>query len=128
KGSIIESKEDVPSLSDLRKAKEEIFDFQELKEEDSVAFPVLHGPEAGEEVLTLAENSPQLAEFLDTVPEGFLLPMENLGAGGMFVGMISAIIAVEIYRWSMVKGIRITMPEQVPPSVARSFEALIPTE
>src|SRR5699024_6258341 len=44
KGNIIESKEDVPSLSDLRKAKEEIFDFQELKEEDSVAFPVLHGP------------------------------------------------------------------------------------
>lgn len=44
KGNIIKSKEDVPSLSDLRKAKEEIFDFQELKEEDSVAFPVLHGP------------------------------------------------------------------------------------
>src|SRR5699024_12032166 len=45
----------------------------------------------------------------------------------MFVEMISAIIAVEIYRWSMVKAIRITMPEQVPPSVARSFEALVPT-
>lgn len=88
--------------------------------------PVM-GPTASEEVLQLAETQPQLAEFLETLPQGFLLPMGNLGAGGMFVGMVSAIIAVEIYRWSMVKGIKITMPEQVPPSVARSFEALIPT-
>lgn len=87
----------------------------------------LTGVEAGEEILQLAENSPQLAEFIEMSPQGFLMPMANLGAGGMFIGMISAIIAVEIYRWSMVKGIKISMPEQVPPSVARSFEALVPT-
>lgn len=85
------------------------------------------GPEPSEAVLELAETTPELAEFVEAVPEGFLLPMGNLGAGGMFVGMISAIVAVEIYRWSQEKGIRITMPEQVPPSVARSFEALVPT-
>src|SRR5699024_11699277 len=48
-------------------------------------------------------------------------------AAGMFVGVVLGIVAVEVYRWRMVKGIRISMPEQVPRSVARSFEALIPT-
>lgn len=85
------------------------------------------GPEAGEGLEQLAATTPELAEYIDAVPEGFILPMENLGAGGMFVGIISALIAVEIYRWSQEKGVRITMPEQVPPSVARSFEALVPT-
>src|SRR5699024_2985226 len=44
KGNVIKNKEEVPTLSDLRKVSEEVFDFQELKEEESVAFPVLHGP------------------------------------------------------------------------------------
>lgn len=87
----------------------------------------LTGPAASEELLQLADSTPVLSEYLGTVPQGFLIPMGNLGAGGMFIGMLSAIIAVEIYRWSMEKGIKISMPEQVPPSVARSFEALIPT-
>lgn len=44
KGTIIEKKEDVPTLSGLREISNEVFDFQELKEENSVVFPVLHGP------------------------------------------------------------------------------------
>lgn len=55
------------------------------------------------------------------------MPMPNLGSGGMFVGIISAILAVEIYRFTQKSGFRITMPEQVPASIARSFEALTPT-
>lgn len=58
---------------------------------------------------------------------GFVLPMANLGGGGMFVGIITAIIAVEIYRMTDKSKFKITMPEQVPPAVARSFEALTPT-
>jgi len=85
------------------------------------------GPEASDSLLELAETTPELAEYIEAVPTGFLMPMGNLGASGMFVGMISAIIAVEIYHWSITRGIKISMPEQVPPSVARSFEALIPT-
>lgn len=65
---------------------------------------------------------PQVVEGL-----GFAMPMANMGGGGMFVGIIVSIIAVEILRFTTVKNIRITMPEQVPPSVARSFEALTPT-
>lgn len=44
KGTIIDKKEDVPTLSGLREISNEVFDFQELKEENSVVFPVLHGP------------------------------------------------------------------------------------
>ena len=58
---------------------------------------------------------------------GFVLPMANLGGGGMFVGIITAIIAVEVYRMTDKSKFKITMPEQVPPAVARSFEALTPT-
>ncbi|MGX7030100.1 PTS sugar transporter subunit IIC [Vagococcus zengguangii] len=58
---------------------------------------------------------------------GFVLPMANLGGGGMFVAIITSIIAVEIYRIMDKSKFKITMPEQVPPSVARSFESLTPT-
>lgn len=44
KGELIESKEDIPSLSELRKTVGSPFDFQELKSENSIAFPILHGP------------------------------------------------------------------------------------
>ncbi|AOF48651.1 PTS sugar transporter subunit IIC [Tetragenococcus halophilus] len=59
--------------------------------------------------------------------EGFVLPMANLGGEGMFVGIVTSIIAVEIYRLTDKSNFKITMPEQVPPAVARSFEALTPT-
>ena len=58
---------------------------------------------------------------------GFVLPMANLGGGGLFVGIITTIIAIEIYRLTDKSKFKITMPEQVPPAVARSFEALTPT-
>lgn len=45
----------------------------------------------------------------------------------MFVGIITSIFAVEVYRLTDKSKFKITMPEQVPPAVARSFEALTPT-
>jgi cellobiose PTS system EIIC component len=57
---------------------------------------------------------------------GFVLPMQNLGGHGLFVTMLVSILSVEIARFCKEKKITIKMPEQVPPSVARSFEALIP--
>nr|OTN84409.1 PTS system, cellobiose-specific IIC component [Enterococcus sp. 7F3_DIV0205] len=68
------------------------------------------------------------AEALDAAgTAGFVLPMANLGGGGMFVGIITSILAVEIYRITDKSKFKITMPEQVPPAVARSFETLTPT-
>nr|WP_090091432.1 PTS transporter subunit EIIC [Clostridium uliginosum] len=57
---------------------------------------------------------------------GWALPMEYLGGSGMFVAIICMILSVEILRFCKAKNLTIKMPEQVPPSVARSFEALIP--
>ncbi|CAM3957160.1 MULTISPECIES: PTS sugar transporter subunit IIC [Bacillus cereus group] len=58
--------------------------------------------------------------------KGFMLPMTNLGGHGLFVTMIVSILSVEILRFCKKKNVTIKMPEQVPPSVSRSFEALIP--
>lgn len=58
--------------------------------------------------------------------EGAFLPIGNFGAAGLFVGMITAALAVEVFRWVTERGWTIKMPDSVPPNVARSFEALIP--
>lgn len=54
------------------------------------------------------------------------LPLTNFGAGGLFVGMITAILAVEIFRFVIQRGWTIKMPESVPSNVSASFSALIP--
>ncbi len=58
---------------------------------------------------------------------GWVMPMANLGGGGLFVSIIVSCLAVEIYRLTSNSKFKITMPEQVPTAVARSFEALTPT-
>ncbi|MDB7359534.1 PTS transporter subunit EIIC [Enterococcus faecium] len=62
----------------------------------------------------------------EEAPLGWVLPMSSLGASGLFAGILSMIFAVEVYRFFKKRNITIKMPEQVPPAVARSFEALIP--
>jgi PTS system cellobiose-specific IIC component len=58
--------------------------------------------------------------------KGLALLMENLGGGGMFVAIVMAIFAVEVLRFIKERKLIIKMPDGVPDSVARSFEALIP--
>lgn len=58
--------------------------------------------------------------------DGLMLPMSSLGSVGIFPCMLLAIFSVEILRFCKVKNITIKMPEQVPESVARSFEGIIP--
>ncbi len=50
----------------------------------------------------------------------------NLGTSGMFLSMITAIIAVEIFAWAIKKKLVIKLPDGVPPAVMDSFVALIP--
>ncbi|MCX7883645.1 MAG: PTS sugar transporter subunit IIC [Caloramator sp.] len=59
-------------------------------------------------------------------PIGWALPMGNLGGAGMFAAILAMIIAVEILRFLKSHNVTLKMPEQVPESVSRSFEALIP--
>ncbi|SHE42187.1 PTS system, cellobiose-specific IIC component [Seinonella peptonophila] len=69
-----------------------------------------------------------LLTIVPTIINGntFVLPMVNLGGHGLFVAILVSIIAVEILRICQTHRLTITMPKQVPTSVARSFEALIP--
>ncbi|MDF2521025.1 MAG: system, lactose/cellobiose family subunit [Clostridia bacterium] len=63
---------------------------------------------------------------LNVEKTGWVLPMGNLGGAGMFVAIIMSIFAVEVLRFLQQRNITVKMPEGVPDSVARSFEALIP--
>ncbi|MCR1950596.1 PTS sugar transporter subunit IIC [Clostridium sp. DSM 100503] len=78
------------------------------------------------ELMEIVNGNPDLLKWYQGVPQGFQMPMANMGGGGMFVGIIVSILAVEIFRFTNKSGFKISMPEQVPPSVARSFEALTP--
>ena len=60
----------------------------------------------------------------ETVVQG--IPMGWVGSKGLFVGMISAFASVHIYAWVERQGWVIRMPEGVPPTVGKSFAALIP--
>ncbi|MBF4806528.1 MAG: PTS sugar transporter subunit IIC [Pseudoleptotrichia goodfellowii] len=80
----------------------------------------------GKEVQIIAEKGTEGATVLQEAA-GFVMPMTNLGSVGLFVGIIIAIFAVEVYRFTTTTGFRIKMPDSVPASVARSFEALTPT-
>jgi cellobiose PTS system EIIC component len=55
-----------------------------------------------------------------------VIPLDRLGAKGMFLGMITAFLSAEIYRKVVQKDFTIKMPAGVPPAVAKSFAALIP--
>lgn len=73
-----------------------------------------------------------LAAFFMLTPmvefeEGALgIPVSNLGASGLFLGIITAVFAVELQRYIEGKGWTIKMPESVPENVSRSFSSLIP--
>jgi len=84
-------------------------------------------PQASQAVKDVAAANPDVQSFLDSVSYGWNIPMGNLGSAGMFIGILAAIFAVEVFRFTETKNFKISMPPQVPQSVARSFEALVPT-
>ena len=55
-----------------------------------------------------------------------VLSLDRLGAKGMFLGMIAAFIAADLYSRFSLRGWQIKMPDSVPPAVSKSFAALIP--
>lgn len=71
-----------------------------------------------------------LTPFMMTTDKGVevsgVLSLDRLGAKGMFLGMIAAFIAAELYCRFTKKGWQIKMPDGVPPAVSKSFAALIP--
>ncbi|MEY8353886.1 PTS sugar transporter subunit IIC [Lachnospiraceae bacterium 54-53] len=57
---------------------------------------------------------------------GVGIPLSNLGASGLFVGIIVSILALELMHFADRKGWKIKMPDVVPANIATSFSALIP--
>ncbi|HLS09396.1 PTS cellobiose transporter subunit IIC [Lentibacillus sp.] len=71
------------------------------------------------------------AAFLILTPQTLegvsgVIPTSVLGAEGMFLGIFTAFIAAELYRFFVQKNWTIKMPAGVPEAVSRSFSALIP--
>lgn len=54
------------------------------------------------------------------------ISVDWLGAKGIFIGIICALVSVHLYAWVEKKGWVIKMPAGVPPTVVQSFAALIP--
>ena len=68
--------------------------------------------------------------FKIALPDGKFMgggiPMVYMGSQGLFVAMIMAILCVEIFRIVIQKNLVIKLPDSVPPSISKSFSALIP--
>ncbi|WP_248625504.1 PTS sugar transporter subunit IIC [Enterococcus cecorum] len=54
------------------------------------------------------------------------LPINYLGAKGLFIAIILSILSALVYQWFINHNIQIKMPESVPPAVSKSFSAILP--
>jgi PTS system cellobiose-specific IIC component len=105
------------------------------------AFAVAYRLAESYKVDKLSAGTISVSAFLLTTPFNFLfkaagakeavmvtgaLSKAFLSSKGLFVALLIAIISTEIYRWFVQKEIIIKMPEGVPPTVGKSFAALIP--
>lgn len=55
-----------------------------------------------------------------------VIPTSSLGAEGMFLGIFTAFLSAELYRFFVQRDWTIKMPASVPEAVSKSFSALIP--
>lgn len=55
------------------------------------------------------------------------LAFEYIGSNGIFLALIISLVSVRVFNWVYKKGWTIKMPDGVPPAVADSFAALIPS-
>lgn len=62
-----------------------------------------------------------------TIDAGRYMNIASLSSSSLFGAIVTSIISVEIYRYMKEKNFTIKMPDGVPPEVANSFIALLPT-
>ncbi len=55
-----------------------------------------------------------------------VIPVASLGTSGMFVALIVGFVASISFGFLTEKKLTIKLPEQVPPAISKSFEAIIP--
>jgi len=105
------------------------------------AFAVAYRLAEGYKLDAMSAGTISLAAFILSTPFNFLFTPVGAKAGvmvtgaisknflsskGLFVALLIGIVSTEIYRWIVKKDIVIKLPEGVPPSVGKSFAALIP--
>ncbi|NMA74992.1 MAG: PTS sugar transporter subunit IIC [Bacteroidales bacterium] len=69
----------------------------------------------------------QVVEGTAEISAGRYMNIGDFGSASLFAAIITAIISVEILRFMTERNWTIKMPEGVPPEVANSFIALLPT-
>ena len=82
--------------------------------------------------ITLADGTAKA--LVDLLPEGAMagtisaIASGNLGATGLFTGMLVGIFSVELLNFfNKFDSLKIKLPDTVPPNVAASFSSLIPS-
>lgn len=55
------------------------------------------------------------------------LSTANFGSKGLIVAMFSSVLSIKVYKWFIDRKITIKLPASVPPAIANSFIALIPS-
>jgi PTS system cellobiose-specific IIC component len=87
-------------------------------------------------VIALSSYIMMMPMKLEVVPEGGkaavtvskMLSFGNIGSTGIFAGVIIGLLATELFiRIASIKKLTISLGENVPPAVGKSFSALIPT-
>ena len=87
-------------------------------------------------VIALSSYIMMMPMKLEVVPDGEkavvtvsqLLSFGNIGSTGIFAGVIIGLLSTELFiRIASIKKLNISLGENVPPAVGKSFSALIPT-
>jgi cellobiose PTS system EIIC component len=87
-------------------------------------------------VIALSSYIMMMPMHLDVVPDGAkatvtvsqILSFANIGSTGIFAGVIIGLLSTELFiRIARIEKLNISLGENVPPAVGKSFSALIPT-
>lgn len=79
------------------------------------------------EVEPLTSSIVALTAFVVTQTNNeYIISTDNFGVNGLFLGMIVAIISVNVIRLFVKREMVVKLPDSVPPMVYSSFEMLIP--
>lgn len=91
------------------------------------SFGIAHSVTTQYNVDGLASGVVSLSAFITVTP--FMetgLPTDVLGARGLLVAILLGLTNGYVYQWFINRNIKITLPDSVPPAVAKSFSAVIP--
>lgn len=79
----------------------------------------------------IAAGIVSLSSFVTVTPfikgeSGEGINLFYMGSGGIFVAIVLGLLSAYVYQWFINRNIQITLPDSVPPAIARSFSAIIP--